>query len=383
VIYSLSRKRTQHNNPFTHLNPAFTQYRYFLLFYGFRFGQNSTTMKKILFTIAACSCLLGTAQHLGNFNNQAAEMSISRANIATADSGYISNAKRMAISSALQPSNVLNINLRSLYNIEATDYTAVFNINQVGATATETTQLMNDKINAVKAVLKSQGFQGKFATDMISFVPQYEIEVIKKLFSKTYTEVPVGFELQQNLLISYKNDADFEKILTACASNEIYNLVKVDYYVENLQAKYDELQKKILEEVAKKKEFYKALGYDMAAYDVRMADHKYYHMPKDFYKSYQASENISAQALKQQKGITEVRKPQSYYYDALSYDGYDVVINPAITKPVIQLGMDLSLLYVPKPEKPAAPIAPVETPKPKVYVISPQGPVDIKQLPNS
>jgi hypothetical protein len=241
---------------------------------------------------------------------------------------------------------------------------------------------MNDKINAVKAVLKAQGFQGKFATDMISFVPQYEIEVTKKLFSKTYTEVPVGFELQQNLLISYKNDADFEKILTACASNEIFNLVKVDYYVENLQAKYDELQKKILEEVTKKKELYKALGFDMTTYDVRMADHKYYHMPKDFYKSYQASENISAQALKQKKGITEVRKPQSYYYDAISYDGYDIVINPAITKPVIQLGMDLSLMYVPKPEKPATPVT-AETPKPKVYVISPQGPVDIKQLPNS
>lgn len=339
-------------------------------------------MKHLFNTIALAACTLVTAQHLGNFNNQAAEMSISRANIATADSGYLSNAKRKAISQSLQPSNVLTLNLRSLYNIEATDYTAVFNINQVGATADETTQLMNDKIDAVKAALKAGGFQGQFAVDMISFVPQYEIEVTKKLFSKTYTEVPVGFELQQNLLISYKNDADFQKILTACATNEIYNLVKVDYYVADLQAKYDDLQKKLLAEVVKKKEFYKALGYDMTTYDVRMANHKYYHMPKDFYKSYQASENISAQALKQKKGVTEVRKPQSYYYDAISYDGYDVVVNAVITKPVIQLGMDLSLMYVPKPEKPV-PTAPIETPKPKVYVISPQGPVDIKQLPNS
>lgn len=340
-------------------------------------------MNKILNTIAALTCVLGTAQHLGNFNNQAAEMSISRANIATADMAHISNAKRLAISQALQPSNILTLNLRSLYNIEATDYTAVFNINQVGATAVETTKLMNDKINAVKAALKAGGFQGQFATDMISFIPQYEIEVTKKLFSKTYTEVPVGFELQQNLLISYKNDADFEKILNACAANEIYNLVKVDYYVENLQAKYEELQKKILAEVTNKREYYTALGFKMENYDVHMADEKYYHMPKDYYKSYQASENISSQALKQNKGITEVRKPVSYYYDAISYDGYDVVINPAITKPVIQLGMDLTLRYIPKPEKPAPPAAPVETPKPKVYVISPQGPVDIKQLPNS
>lgn len=314
-------------------------------------------------------------------------MGISRANIATSDMGNAAYFKTTAAAAAahvaLNPSNVLTLNLRALHNIEATDYTAVFNINQVGGTAAETTQLMNDKINAVKKALQAQGFQGQFATDMISFVPQYEIEVTKKLFSKTYTEVPVGFELQQNLLISYKNDTDFEKILTACATNEIYNLVKVDYYVENLQAKYDELQKKLLAEVLKKKEYYKALGFEMADYNVFMADQKYYHIPKDFYKSYIASENISTQALKQKRGITEARKPRSYYYDAISYNGYDVVINAAITKPVLQLGMDLTLRYVPKPEKPTPPAPPVEAPKPKVYVISPQGPVDIKQIPNS
>ena len=331
-----------------------------------------------------CTLSLG-AQHLGNFNNQASQMQISRANIATSDMGNRAIGYHPAQVSHinLQPSNVLNLNLRSLYNVEATDYTAVFNINQVGKTADETTQLMSDKINAIKAELKSKGFNGQFAIDMISFVPQYEIEVTKKLFSKTYTEVPVGFELQQNLLISYNNDTDFEKILSACASAEVFNLVKVDYYVKNLEAIYADLQVKLLAEVKKKKEYYTALGFDMSTYDVHMADAKYYHMPKDHYKSYVAANNISMDALKQKKGITRIKKPTSYYYDPIPHAGYDIVINAAITKPVIQLGMDLTLRYVPKPEKPVPPVAPIKQPKPKVYVISPTGPVDIKQLPDS
>ena len=343
-------------------------------------------MKKVITSILMCTALAMNAQHMGNFNSKVADMDISRANIATSMGNGAAYGNQYAQQYVnLQPSNVLQIKLRSLYNVDATDYTAVFNIVQVGKTAEETTKLMNDKIEIVKQDLKSKGFQGQFSLDMISFVPQYEIEVTKKLFSKTYTEVPVGFELQQNLLISYKKDSDFQKILTACGKAEVYNLVKVDYYVKNLEAIYEDLQNKLLEEVSKKKAYYEKLGFKMEDYNVMMADKKYYHTPKDFYKSYLAAENISMESLKNQKNVTSVRKPTSYYYDPIPYNGYDIVVNAAITKPVIQLGMDLSLQYNLKPieKKPEPKPAPVKTPDPKVYVVSPNGPIDIKQIPNN
>ncbi|WP_405378283.1 hypothetical protein [Nonlabens sp. Asnod3-A02] len=343
-------------------------------------------MKKIFTTVLMLTALIISAQHMGNFQNQAEDLSISRANIATSmGNGAVYRKAYAEAHTPLRPTNVLSINLRSLYNVDATDYTAVFNIIQVGKTAEETTQLMNDKIELIKKELTQKGFQGEFALDMISFVPQYEIEVTKKLFSKTYTEVPVGFELQQNLLISYRKDTDFQKILTACGKAEVYNLVKVDYYVKNLEAVYEDLQNKLLVEVAKKKVYYEKLGFEMKNYNVMMADKKYYHTPKDFYKSYLAAENVSMESLKNQKSVTKVRKPTSYYYDPIPYNGYDIVVNAAITKPVIQLGMDLSLQYTLKPveKKPDPKPAPVKTPHPKVYVVSPNGPIDIKQLPNN
>lgn len=341
-------------------------------------------MKRILTALLIAASLNLEAQHLGNFNNQAASMEISRANIATS----LGNAPRHNPNyhqTQLNPSKILMHNIKALYNVEATDYTAVFNINQIGETAPETTRLMNEKIDLVKAELKKGGFTGQFAVDMISFLPQYEIEVTKKLFSKTYTEVPIGFELQQNLMISYRNDADFQKILKACANAEIYNLVKVDYYVKNLEAIYNELQEKILAEVKKKKTYYEALGFTMDEYSVEMADNKYYHMPKDFYRSYVAAENVSMDALKNQKNVTTIKKPTSYYYEPISYNGYDIVVNADIQKPVIQLGMDLSLRYTPIPPEPEPKPEPKPQPipEPRVYVISPDGNIDIKQLPKN
>lgn len=343
-------------------------------------------MKNTFTSILILTAWIINAQHMGNFNNKVSKMEISRANIAMSmGNDAVYGHPNMQQYVAPQPSDMLYINLRSLYNVDATDYTAVFNIVQVGKTAEETTQFMNDKIDLIKRELSSKGFQGQFALDMISFVPQYEIEVTKKLFSKTYTEVPIGFELQQNLLISYTKDSDFQKILTACGKAEVYNLVKVDYYVKNLEAVYEDLQNKLLAEVVKKKLYYKELGFDMKDYNVIMADKKYYHTPKDFYKSYLAAENISMESLKNQKSVTTVRKPTSYYYDPISYSGYDVVVNAAITKPVIQLGMDLSLRYTLKPivKQPEPKPEPVKTPQPKVYVVSPNGPIDIKQIPNN
>ncbi len=336
-------------------------------------------MKALLILLLCCSWL--PAQHMGNFNDQANDMHLSRANIATGNpqhSGYVAVPN-------LNVSTTLTHTVRALYNVGATHYTAVFNINQIGKTASQTTQLMNDKIDAIKRELTANGFKGEFAVDMITFLPQYEIEVTRKLFSKTYTEIPVGFELQQNLMISYSEDSDFQKILSACAAAEVYNLVKVDYYVKNLEAIYAELQVKILAEVSQKKEYYTALGFDMDNYDVMMADQKYYHLPKDFYKSYQAAENISMEVLDGKKNVNAIKKPVSYYYDPIPYSGYDLVVNAEISKPMIQLGMDLRLQYVVKPEKPK-PVPqpqPVQKPEPKVYVISPSGKIDIKQLPDS
>lgn len=338
---------------------------------------------KYTYLILACLLFfseLAQAQHKGNYNQQQLEEVVSRQNIAALGNAPIYNpVVQQQLNRPINPTTTLTIDLKALKNVTATSFTAVFNLSQIGSSAEEANDLINGRINAVKALLLSEGISEEdIVIDVISFVPVYDIEVEKKIFSKKYNEVPKGFELQQNLHIRFSKTNQFEAILTACAKNEIYNLVKVDYYIEDIASVYNELQAGLIKLIDKKKAYYTMLGFDMDNYTVALADDKYCFFPKDFYKSYQAYNSISFEAIKQNK-VTKVTKQTSYYYDPLSYGDYDLVINPSILEPVIQVGMNIKLVYTPKPEDKTEPIVKTEI-KPVYYVVSPDGNIDIKQL---
>ena len=321
-----------------------------------------------------------SAQHKGNYNEITRD--ISRQNILTSGNATIYNPTvQQQIHKVLQPSNVLTIDVKALQNVRATTYTAIFNLSQIGPSAEKTNALMKTRIDSIKYRLTSQGITEKdIAIDVISFVPVYEVEVTKKLFSKTYTEVPKGFELQQNIHIQFTKTNLFEAILEACAKSEVYNLVKVDYFIEDIQTVYKNLQDQLLKLIEDKKAYYKVLGFDMSQYNVAIADDKYCYFPKDFYQSYQAYNSVSFEALKTNKGVTSAKKQTSYYYQPLTYENYDVVINPSILEPVVQIGMNIKLLFTPKlEEKKQQPITKTEIDH-KYYVISPNGTIDVKEL---
>lgn len=314
------------------------------------------------------------AQHKGNFNQE-----ISRANIAGNAIVYGHSPKRMQQN--LNPNSTLIIDVRALQNVKASSYTAVFNISQIAETAEATKDLMSIKIENIKSELTKIGLkESDIAIDVISFIPVYEVEVTKKLFSKTYTEVPKGFELQQNIHIQFTKTSQFENILSACANNEVYNLVKVDYFIDNIAEVYKNLQTQLLALIKDKKEYYSVLGFDLKEYNVLMADQKYCYFPKDFYNHYQAFNSISFEALKQKRGVTTVKKQTSYYYQPLTYENYDIVVNPSVLEPVVQVGMEIKLHYNPKPiEAKPEPIVKTEIER-KYYVISPNGDIDVKEL---
>ncbi|WP_299255039.1 SIMPL domain-containing protein [uncultured Aquimarina sp.] len=279
----------------------------------------------------------------------------------------------------LVPNPTITIDVRILNNIVADSYTAIFNITQIGKTSEETNNLMEDRVDKIKGELTANGIlEENITIDLISFVPTYETVVEKKLFSTKYNEVPKGFELQQNIHIKFNKINQFQKILSTCAKNEIYNLVKVDYFINNIETVYSGLRSEILKTLKEKQQFYKDVGFDLSLYQPTIADTKYCHFPKEFYASYQAFHSISFESLNQTQGVQKTKKQTTYYYDPISYKNYDMVINPEILEPVVQIGMDIKLQYTPKPkeEKPIE----KEITKPKYFIVSPNGNIDIKKL---
>lgn len=325
-------------------------------------------MKNFNFFITAVLMLaytFGNAQVLGNYDFRSA------ANWDYKSQVQIPTARTLVqLSSPGQ--NLFSI--KGLYNCKADAYLAIFTITQVGKTQTEADQLVRAKVDAIKAHLKDKGATAELYVDMISFLPIYEYEESKKLFSKsTYNEIPKGFELKKNLHFKYKSAEVLDFLVTICAEQEIYDLVRVDYIIDNIEAKRAELAAKAETILKAKMARYKnLLNQDFEDKDRVLADAYNMYYPIEQYRTYTAyasnTMNVaSGGAVQQQKKTT------SQFYQPLMAKGYDFVINASVLEPVVQIEYELMMNVYPKPKTEIPkPVVKTEVQK-QIYFITPTG----------
>lgn len=240
--------------------------------------------------------------------------------------------------------NSVIVEARVIYNAVADNYLAVFNVNQLEETATLANSLIETRLNGVRKEFLDLGIKtNDIYMDMISFVPEYEYEVQKKLFSKSYNEIPKGFRLQKNIHVKYKSSKLLDKLIAACAKYEIYDLVKVEYYSENSKDYYDSLRiaaKKVLKE---KMRDYKEMGVATENGFFQISEKTFVKYPQEQYSNYQAFNNINMDVVKKSSYTNQQSKNTSYFYNPVSYKGYDIVFNPIIIEPVIQYALTMKM----------------------------------------
>jgi len=244
----------------------------------------------------------------------------------------------------IETNNTINVEVSAIYNAIADDYVAIFNASQLGESAALTTSMMDGRLNGVKQAFIDLGIKASdIYIDMITFVPEYEYEVQKKIFSKSYNEIPKGFRLQKNIHVRYKKSKMLDPLIAACAQFEVYDLVKVEYYSNNSKAYYDSLRTEAKKVLKDKLKDYKELGVSIETAFTQIAENTFVKYPQEQYASYQAFNSSSLEAIKKSSGVTQANKNTSYYYNPVSYKGYDVVFNPIITEPVIQYALTMNL----------------------------------------
>ena len=241
------------------------------------------------------------------------------------------------------------VTAKGLANVKADAFVAIFSVVQVGKTAEEATQLMNQRISAAQSALKAKGFETFI--DMISFVPMYEYETEKKVFSKrTYNELPVGFELKQNLHIRIKEASQLNELIILLSNSEIYDLVRMDYYASNLESVKKELMSKVKAAFADKQKLYETtLGESFATAEKKITDGFVQTSPSQQYKSYEAYNSALLQG-KRAGNILQANKSVTQYYQPIADKDFDVVLNPIITEPVIQVIYEMKM-SVNRPER--------------------------------
>ncbi len=291
----------------------------------------------LLFTLLAFVCQPLTAQVMGNY----AEKQQTYQNI-------VPNAQYRAVPKAAQfiGDNQIEISVNTLSNQKANAYTAIFSVTQAGKTADETNTLLNTRLDGLLAELKNLGIPATdIYVDMVNFLPKYEYDVSKKLFSrKTYTEIPKGFEMQKNIHVRYADPALLERIVTAAARQEIYDIVKVDYFVKDSEGIYSELRKTTFQYLQTIKNQYKTLGIRLDSAYVVSAENAWVAYPINRYESYQA---FSTQRLDidENSKVNSADKITSRFYNAVPANDYDIVINPEILEPAVQFSYNLVVRF--------------------------------------
>ena len=272
-------------------------------------------------------------------------------------------------------SNNLFIEVNGLSNIAADSYVAIFHVTQMGKSTREVNDLLNERINAVKTAVKAKLPSAKIFVDMLSFVPVYEYEIDKKLFSKdTYNEIPKGFDLKKNIHIQYDDSEMLSDFISICTESEIYDLVKVDYICNDLEQKKRELAEKAIEMVKEKSSRFEGLmNIDFEDLHKQMVEGFQVYYPIEQYKSYNAFSSASLD-LKKSANVNNMAKSRTSYYQPVPMKAYDFVINPVVLEPSIQViyQVKLKIVNTPKPKV----VAP--TPDKEYFIVTNNG--DLKKL---
>ena len=271
--------------------------------------------------------------------------------------------------------NQVDIQADVMINMKATSYTAIFSVTQNGLTSSITDSLMSIRLQAVKNGLTETGInEENIHIDVISFVPIYSLELEKKRFSKTINEIPVGFQMKKNIHILFYNHDQLSNIIALMAKSEIYDIVKVDYNLADIQAAHNQLRKAALEIIKTKKELYNEVGLHLEVQN--MADGFGSAYPIERYSNYTAFhmgssvEEIKAAKRRKKKArniyingnkgrvtikdtdiddtkfiIKRSAKNKTIYYKKIAYNKFDLVLNADFTEARIQIYYTLKVRH--------------------------------------
>ena len=226
-----------------------------------------------------------------------------------------------------------------LLNAAPDEFIAVFGAAQEAPTAVES----NQKVNAqIEQFLTAAGKLGVNRTNIyVDMITQNRVYNFAPASSDgTIREKLSGFETKKTIAIRYKDRPLLEKLLDAAAQASIFDLIKVDYVINDLS----KIRSRLLEEasaVIKQKEdnYGRSLGLKFRRNAIFQETYETFY-PAELYQTYTAAESGSVEPNYESR-TRVVRERKS----STDRSAFDVVINPAGLEPVVQCTLYLKVRY--------------------------------------
>lgn len=238
-----------------------------------------------------------------------------------------------------------------MMNVKASSYVAILSLTQTGETIIQTDSLMDIRLNNVFDQLRLVGIPMENThVDFISMLPNYEFELTEKRYSKTLNEVPTGFEMKKNIHVRFKEHDRLNDLIAAAAKAEIYDLVKIDYNVANMDDVYAQLLAKAEEVIVQKTESYSRMGFNLEAQNYATTKGSVY--PVERYVKYLAAntgtpKKFYGKPSSKDKPIeyNYADKQTTVYYEKVPYGQFDIVLNADMVEPAVQFYLSLNINY--------------------------------------
>jgi uncharacterized protein YggE len=226
-------------------------------------------------------------------------------------------------------------------NMKADEYVAVFGLMQEAPTAAESNSKVNLQAAGFVRDLENLGI--KRGDIFIDFITQNKVYDYTRN-GTVITEKLSGFETKKNVAVRYKDRELLEKITSAAAKDSIFDLIKVDYIVNDIGA----VRARLLEEavkIVKQKEANYLSSFGIKLSPTNFVNEKYdAFYPGELYASYQAFEAGDASGDENSR-IIQQRKTKTFYYEPLDPSDFDSVINPLGIEPMVQFTLYLRMQY--------------------------------------
>jgi len=238
-------------------------------------------------------------------------------------------AKRQLTREEMPPTETaMFIDASVLMNVKADEFVATFGLAVQAETVETCQEKMIATIAAFTEALKPPGIGPEaLFVDFTAQTRVYDYKVEGSLAR----EHLAGFELKKTVAVRYRDKALIDRLVVVAASRaKVYDLVKVDYVVTDLASIQERL-----------------LGIKLRTVPQVYAERSSAYFPTEMYDSYTAgeSEAVSGGPDRARTTVQSLRKSQTFYYNPLSADGFDRVINPVVLEPVVQFTLYLKLRY--------------------------------------
>ncbi len=233
-----------------------------------------------------------------------------------------------------------------LLNVAPDEFVAVFGVAGEAPTASESNQKVNAQIE--QFLTAAAGLGVRRADTFIDFITQNRVYNFSgPAADGTIRETLTGFETKKTVAVRYKDRALLERLVTAAAQAQIFDLIKVDYVITDMTRVRSKLFEEAIRVVKQKEESYtRQLGLVMRRYNIFQETYDTFY-PAELYQTYTAYEAGAVESnYDSRTRVVHERKSRTSYLELLDRSAFDAVLNPVGIEPVVQCTLFVRVKYL-------------------------------------